>query len=348
MIPSELHGRTSAQVPALGQVGLQELARPERGRYHRHGHVSSGREGTVRVLEKSKMDSGWAEGTGPVPRNVGYDRRPAGWMDTRRLIYDHQLVFLGPRAHWRVEFDEVDVEVPGGSFIIIPPGLWHRRRSLVDHPSLRGWVHFDWETPAQPWPVRSRGILYSREEFQPECVRHSPARVPDGILTGAITNFDRFFKRHERLNAMFNEGTDRDRLLCRGVLLEHLLDLLAPPHASGPPTPGDPATGIRQALAELASLPFQRAPSIRATLEARGLSYDHQARIFRDAYGLTPIQYVNSLRVERARFMLRDTDLQVNQVALALGFADVPYFNRMFSKYTGCSPTEYRAQQTGC
>lgn len=294
----------------------------------------------MRILDKNDMDAAWLDKMAPVPHVVGYGQIPRGWMDARRLIYDHQLLFFAPGPGARVEFDDATVDVPGGAFIVIPPGRWHRRRSLADQAATRAWVHFDWQPAREPRP--ERGILYSPAQFQPECVRRAPHYVPDGILVGKIGRFDRFFRRQERLNRMFNEGTDRDRLLCRGVLLEHLLDLLAPPDEGSRHAPDDLALRVREALGRLAAQQFDAAPSIRETLEGLGLSYDHQARVFREAYGVTPLNYVNALRVERAKVLLRDTDLRVKQVALALGFRDVPYFDRLFRQYAGCTPTDYR------
>ncbi|MFW5789411.1 MAG: helix-turn-helix transcriptional regulator, partial [Spirochaetota bacterium] len=68
----------------------------------------------------------------------------------------------------------------------------------------------------------------------------------------------------------------------------------------------------------------------------------HQARLFRDAYGITPLQYVSSKRVERAKKLLRDTAEPVAAVAERMGFDDVVYFNRFFRKLAGTTPGAFR------
>lgn len=70
-------------------------------------------------------------------------------------------------------------------------------------------------------------------------------------------------------------------------------------------------------------------------------------RLFKQATGTTPIQYVNRLRVERARDLLRTTDDTVGRIADAVGFNDASYFARLFGKQVGMSPQEYRGWPGG-
>jgi len=65
-------------------------------------------------------------------------------------------------------------------------------------------------------------------------------------------------------------------------------------------------------------------------------------RVFRRHFGLTPMRYVNMLRVKRAKgFLLRD-DFNVTEIAHKVGFHDHGSFIRAFKKYTGFLPREYR------
>ena len=290
------------------------------------------------------MISGWLNKISPVPNIVGYDRVPAGWVSSRRVIYDHALMCAGPGAKFEIEMEGEVFQLSPESYIIVPPGRWHERRSCVDRPALRTWLHFDWIWRGAP--LERPVLTYSPAEPQWERVMPAPGLVPDRVLQGKVHNFSAHMEAHERLNERFNHGSRRDRLVCRGLALEILLDLLAPPDhtASG----GDRrADDIRAALDELAEEPFNRAPSIRKYLAARGQSYDHQARVFKEEYGVTPLQYVNSLRILRARELLRDTSYAVQEVAGRLGFWNVRYFNHLFKQYAGQTPTQFRRRGSG-
>jgi AraC-like DNA-binding protein len=65
-------------------------------------------------------------------------------------------------------------------------------------------------------------------------------------------------------------------------------------------------------------------------------------RLFKNEIGISPLQYVNSKKVERAQLLLYTTDMHVKEVAYALGFSDYSYFIRMFRKMTGFTPQDYR------
>lgn len=73
------------------------------------------------------------------------------------------------------------------------------------------------------------------------------------------------------------------------------------------------------------------------------VSSSQMIRYFKDAFGKTPIQYINDYKVNRAREMIQTTpELAIKNVCDALGFEDPHYFSRIFTKITGESPREYK------
>jgi AraC-like DNA-binding protein len=68
-------------------------------------------------------------------------------------------------------------------------------------------------------------------------------------------------------------------------------------------------------------------------------------RLFKQEFGLSPVQYINKKRVERSQLLLFTTDLSVREVAYQLGISDHSYFCRLFRKMVGITPKEYRCQQ---
>lgn len=65
-------------------------------------------------------------------------------------------------------------------------------------------------------------------------------------------------------------------------------------------------------------------------------------RRFRQATGLTPNDYVQNLRVEKARGLLKRTLMPVGEVGWSVGYRDASAFGRVFREATGVSPGEYR------
>jgi len=68
----------------------------------------------------------------------------------------------------------------------------------------------------------------------------------------------------------------------------------------------------------------------------------HLARVTRACLGMTPIEYVNRIRIEKARSYLGFTNLNACEVAKNCGFENNNYFWRTFKKQTGMTPGEYR------
>ncbi len=72
------------------------------------------------------------------------------------------------------------------------------------------------------------------------------------------------------------------------------------------------------------------------------LSVSRFSHLFKTQVGLTPLDYVMQIRIERASAMLTETDLSVIKISQMLGFNDYNYFIRAFKKYNGKTPMNFR------
>lgn len=70
------------------------------------------------------------------------------------------------------------------------------------------------------------------------------------------------------------------------------------------------------------------------------------SRTFKDATGLTPLQYQQRLRLEVAANLLADSELSIEAVAARCGFEDGRHFRRLWHRHFGVPPSEARKQQT--
>lgn len=68
-------------------------------------------------------------------------------------------------------------------------------------------------------------------------------------------------------------------------------------------------------------------------------------RIFRAYLNCTPIDYLNSFRIDQSAGLLAETNLSMTEVAHECGFSGGSYFSEMFLRYKGCQPTEYRKRR---
>jgi transcriptional regulator GlxA family with amidase domain len=84
---------------------------------------------------------------------------------------------------------------------------------------------------------------------------------------------------------------------------------------------------------------------VQRLAKVSGVSQAHFARSFKDAFGAPPHRYLLTRRLERAKAMLRDTDLSITEIAFATGWESLGAFGRTFRDVTGESPGELRARE---
>ncbi|WP_139995351.1 response regulator [Paenibacillus paridis] len=85
--------------------------------------------------------------------------------------------------------------------------------------------------------------------------------------------------------------------------------------------------------------------SVEETATHVGLSTSYFSLLFKQTFGETFIEYVTRQRMERAKAMLADTPKSVAQIAKEVGYAERRYFTKVFMKYTGENPTEFRSKR---
>lgn len=73
-----------------------------------------------------------------------------------------------------------------------------------------------------------------------------------------------------------------------------------------------------------------------------GMSPKYFCRFFKELTAKTPVEYLNTYRIERAARKLSGTDLPITEIAFSCGFNDLSYFIKTFKGYKGMTPREFR------
>lgn len=130
-----------------------------------------------------------------------------------------------------------------------------------------------------------------------------------------------------------------------GTLAVHLVRGYAS-EAPAPTAPhgGLPAHKIHRALASMHQRMDQELDLARLAKEAQ-LSDAHFSRSFKKSTGFSPSQYLTRMRVEKARSLLRETDMPIVEVGLEVGYASPSHFAQAFRKEVGVSPSDYRGSR---
>jgi AraC family carnitine catabolism transcriptional activator len=104
--------------------------------------------------------------------------------------------------------------------------------------------------------------------------------------------------------------------------------------------------GLGRAI-EMMESHLEEVVGIDALCDAAGVSRRQLERLFQRHFRVAPQRYYLDLRLQRARALLRHTDMPVVEIAVACGFGSAAHFSRSYHAWTGAPPTAERAKAPG-
>ena len=76
--------------------------------------------------------------------------------------------------------------------------------------------------------------------------------------------------------------------------------------------------------------------------QMENLSVSRYNAVFNSVMGISPQRYLINLRLQNACELLKNTDMNVNQIGVLVGYDDPHFFSKIFKRYIGISPNSYR------
>ena len=223
------------------------------------------------------------------------------------------------------------VELHGGHFLVVPPRLVHHGLHDMRSPgticglALKASRPSGWKTttfsPSDLARLRS-ALANASQKAHP----FNPALR--WLVRRLMEETGNYPANPHRAEA----GIALRALIC-AVLVEVMRQILVPPT--------EPKEFVAAAIAYLR----QHLPEpvrIDDLVRHVGFSRSRMFDMFKAQTGLTPGDYLQRLRIEKAQEQLRQTDLSVTGIGLAVGFSSGQYFSTVFARYTGVSPTDFR------
>jgi len=231
------------------------------------------------------------------------------------------------------------VEVPGQATRTFPrpPGIWHLYGPGVayserfDQPELRledMWILFEMPQPVAPLDECRFAAIDDAEGIIVEHVRQICRRCDSGL-----------------------PGMD---LAAHGQLILVLGEIIAAARSGRTGTPDDPwlvrsletagsATehSLLQQVDEAVSRRLTSPPSLNELAEQLGMSVSSLVHRFKRETGMTIVQRIRWLRIQRAKQLLARPGATVKSVAYALGFSSPFYFSSVFAKTAGVTAQAY-------
>ncbi|MDI9218494.1 helix-turn-helix domain-containing protein [Clostridium tertium] len=82
--------------------------------------------------------------------------------------------------------------------------------------------------------------------------------------------------------------------------------------------------------------------SLESIAKNFNLSSCYFSRNFKEFIGCNLSDYINSLRIKKAKELLNNNEMSIKEIGYEVGYSDPNYFSKVFKKYEGYSPTEYK------
>jgi len=234
-----------------------------------------------------------------------------------RILHAYQVVFVS-KGEGRLEFGEQrkQVVLTEGCIFLLFPGVWHR--FAPDRKS--GWT--------EHW-IECRGSAF---DFACDA---GMLHIDRPLHDGSTEISDVFASIHALATT--------DALLNQPVLSTLGLQLLARLCRQADLNSnsiGRLVDRARMILMERCGTPLL----VTELAQELGVSYPYFRRLFREQTGISAKQYQMTVRIQRARDLLINTDKSIKEIAGLLGFHSAFHFSSQFRSITEATPTQYREQ----
>lgn len=226
-----------------------------------------------------------------------------------------------------------------GDVFVIPPGLSHGYRNT--HSLRLVNILFDLS-----WFDRLTAEIPKKTGFYPLFKRYAQAGGKPQNISRLHLDARQFANVKSLLRSFqLHLGTKQqgNNLSATGLLLE-IVGFLSSRYKSTPAAPvSSPKVDM---VMEYIYSKYGQEISLQQLADVAKISPRNLLRIFRNATGTTPIDYLLHYRISRACRLLAETDRPVTSVAFDVGFSDGNYFCRQFRKIIRISPARYRSMRS--
>ena len=277
--------------------------------------------------------------------------------------YEFTLVTRGTCIH---SFRGVDVPLIAGDVFLIPPNeshayYMHSPASIVNCyffpervgqfaeyvsdvafeekniPTSLNDVKKQWDRLMSTAPLRSASGARTSREITDNLTRQGVLHLPPTQAMDVIGLLHRIEAEHANLAF--------DSEYMKAGILQMILVIFKRARNSLPQNvPEQPDPKRRLILNSLIFLEehYQDPVTVKEMAAASNLSESYFRGVFKEVMGLSPLDYLNRIRIARALEYLQDEELSITETAIRVGIPDSNYFTRLFKRITGESPRCFR------
>lgn len=261
------------------------------------------------------------------------------WKHMERVIDSYEII-IGIRGNIYMQQDDERFVLSEGDFLLLLPGHTHSGYDVSPKGTSFFWLHFQ---------CNEDHIILDEKEADEDIklTNNNPyfAGFEDKVL---LPGFFRQFNR-ERLSILFHqllhvsESNYYTRHSMNYFLTSLAIELTEQTlsQASGKKGNMDGKEKL-STIIEWLNTHYTRHISLKSTAYEFNYTKEYLARYFKKHMGMSMQEYINKIRIAKARELLIQSDKNVKEISSELGFSDDKYFLRLFKQHEKITPREYR------
>lgn len=164
---------------------------------------------------------------------------------------------------------------------------------------------------------------------------------PDGKMLVAVPQVKSLGGEYAHFDMEVRAGLDF-LAFCRVRLDVMAWSLLWAVSENAAVVPEDPVVGQ---VEQLIKSNLDQQMTAESLAKEAGVSVERLTRLFREQHGQSPVEYIRTLRMQRACALLVNTSRPIKEIATRVGFADLQRFNKIIRETFGCSPRMLRTER---
>lgn len=261
--------------------------------------------------------------TGPnqdYPDNNEHSLSHAFSWDVGRTLYDYTLVFIS-KGEGLFESSQVPLrKIKEGTCFFLYPGIWHRYKPIPNLGWEEYWVSFSGSYPDE---------LMHKDFFSLEA-----SFVDIGFNEYFLDLFHRLIETVKTADIVYQQ-------VIPGITLE-ILGIVNSISRYKVENNNDQTFRLISKAKFLLQEAIEDPINIEEMAKDLPMGYSKFRKVFKQKTGLSPNQYYLELRLNKAKALLKTTDLNIIEISHLTGFETLFYFSALFKKKNGVSPKFYR------
>lgn len=254
---------------------------------------------------------------------VEFDINSRKEMKTFKRTTPYYIMSYHKKGEAKLRIGETVHSITPGTVILIPPHVEHDHFKESEDDTTFFWCHFTYDIgnvidvlTIFNIPIISK--IKNSEEFERVFMQYKELMIDLNFLSSTI------LKKAKEYEILY--------LFLKNVLTNHSQNYFEEVEKS---------EGFLGMLCEIIQHPEQRL-SLTSLSNKYHLHPTYISNRFKELFGLSPIQIQRELRINRAKTLLKTSEMSIAEIAELVGFNEAPNFTRLFKSYVGISPTQFR------